>query len=226
MTIEGWEKLLTFVNLRFLFFGLEVTLKLAIIVSILSFLIALPLGIHRASTRGAMRLPSTIFVDIVRNTPVLVMLFLVRFGTPEFGLRVTSFTSAVIAMTIYNSAMLAEIVRAGIESIPHGQFEAADASGLAFHQKYALVILPQALRNMLPALVGQFIILLQGTTLASAVSVLELTGAGQVLFTRLGNPLETFTLLAVIYFALDYALSVFRTQLEHRTRATLAVALD
>src|SRR5579872_4106871 len=188
MTLVGWERLLTLVNLRFLLIGLEVTVELAIIVSVASFCMALPLGIYRSATRGALRWPSSIFVDIVRNTPVLVMLFLVRFGLPTLGIRVNSFTAAAIAMTIYNTAMLAEIVRAGIESIPRGQFDAAEGSGLASYQVYALVVLPQALRNMLPALVGQFIILLQGTALASAVSVLELTGAGEVLFTRLGNP--------------------------------------
>ena len=226
MTLVGWERLLTLVNLHFLLIGLEVTVELAIIVSVASFCVALPLGIYRSAVRGAARWPSSIFVDIVRNTPVLVMLFLVRFGLPTLGIRVNSFTAAAIAMTIYNTAMLAEIVRAGIESIPRGQFDAAEGSGLASYQVYALVVLPQALRNMLPALVGQFIILLQGTALASAVSVLELTGAGEVLFTRLGNPLETFTLLAAIYFVLDYALGVLRMHLESRSRTTLAVAVD
>lgn len=226
MTLEGWEKLLTPVNVWFLARGLWTTLELAVIVNVLSFLLGALFGVYRASVSGLLRWPSTIFVDGIRNTPLLVLIFFMRFGPPTFGLRLDSFTAAVVAMTIYNSANLAEVVRAGIESVPLGQGQAAIASGLTPFQTYRWVILPQALRNMLPALVGQFIILVQGTSLVSAISVIELTGAGEILFNRYGNPLETFALIGFLYFLVDFSLANARAHLENRVGAAGVAPAD
>lgn len=226
MTLDGWAKLLTPVNLWFLAKALGTTLELALLVAVVSFPIAAVLGIYRATTTGVVRWPSTIFVDGIRNTPLLVLIFFMRFGPPTVGVRFDSFTAAAVAMIIYSSANLAEVFRAGIESVPRGQRQAAMAIGLTSVQAYVRIVLPQAFRNMLPALVGQFIILLQGTALVSAFSVIELTGAGEILFNRYGNPLETYAFIGLIYFTVDFALANGRALLERRYGAAGVAPAD
>ena len=226
MTLDGWAKLLTPVNLWFLTKALGTTLELALLVATASFPIAAVLGIYRASTSGVLRWPSTVLVDGIRNTPLLVLVFFMRFGPPTLGFRLDSFTAGAVGMTIYSSANLAEVFRAGIESVPRGQRQAAMAVGLNAFQTYTRIVLPQALRNMLPALVGQFIILVQGTSLISAFSVIELTGAGEILFNRYGNPLETYAFIGLVYFAVDFALANVRALLERRLGTTGVAPAD
>lgn len=196
------------------------TLELALAANVLSLLLAVVVGLYRAKVRGVWRWPATIYVDTLRNLPVLVVLFVMRFGPPVLGVSLDSFTAALIGLTLYNSAHLAEIVRAGIDNVPAHQTDAARATGMKPAAVLWWVVSPQALRIMLPALISQFVILLQATSLATAINVVELTRTGQILFSRYGNPLEVFTLIAVVYFLVNYALSQLATTLHSRLSTT------
>jgi len=168
---------------------------------------------------GMWRWPATLYVDALRNTPMLVLLFFVRFGPPTVGIPMEPFVAALVALTIYNSAFLAEIFRAGTQSVPRGQWDAAVASGLRPIRVYLQIVLPQAIRNMLPALVGQLVVAVKSTALVSTINVLELTESGTIIFVRYSNPLQTFALLAVIYFLVNSALSQSGALMERRWRA-------
>jgi len=218
MSLQGWVDLLTRDNLLFLARGLWVTIVVTVLSGAISTVFGLALGTYRSLARGWARLPATLFVEAFRNLPVLVLVYFIRFGSSGLGVSFGAISAAVIGLSLYGSAMCAEAFRAGIESVPRGQLVASRASGLRLLQAYRFVILPQAVKYALPSYVGQLIVLLQATTLVSAIGVLELTGAATVLFNRYANPLETFVLLAVVYLILDYLLSLIRRRLERAQR--------
>lgn len=237
MSWRGWERLADVGALGFLAEGLLTTIELAVLANIISFGVGLLVGTYRALTAGLWRWPATIYTDALRNVPVLVLLFFMRFAPPTVGLRMSSFVAALVALSLYNSAHLAEIVRAGIASVPTDQTQAALASGLGRTTILWSVIYPQAIANMLPAFVSQFVILVKATSLATAINVIELTRAGQILFARYGNPLEVFTVIALTYFAFNYTIStviwkVYRRRLQWRSgseapsRSGLALSTD
>jgi His/Glu/Gln/Arg/opine family amino acid ABC transporter permease subunit len=207
------------VNLQFLARGLLVTLELSLIACVLGALLGAVVGIYRSQALGVWRWPATLYVDALRNTPMLVLVFFMRFGPPAAGIPMEPFIAAVVALTIYNSAFLAEIFRAGTQSVPRGQWDAAAASGLGRVRIYLQIILPQAVRNMLPALVGQLVVVVKSTALVSTINVMELTQSGTIIFVRYSNPLETFALLAMIYFVVNSALTQSGALLERRWRA-------
>jgi polar amino acid transport system permease protein len=134
-----------------------------------------------------------------------------------FGAYFDVFWSATIALTVFTGAYLAEIVRAGVQNIPAGQVEAAYSTGLSYFQTMRRIVLPQALKQMIPAIVGQFIAIFKDTSLAFVIGVLELTFVAQGLDNRLMvYPFEIWTTVAVLYFVCCYAMSVYAARLERR----------
>ncbi|MBO8126640.1 MAG: amino acid ABC transporter permease [Firmicutes bacterium] len=206
-------------NIPYLWEGLKTTLKLAAISIGLSFVLGTLLGMAKLSKRALIRIPATLYVEIVRGTPLIMVIFWVFFLIPILvGHSIQPFTSAVAAFTIFTSAYIAEIVRAGINSIPVGQTEAALASGLTYWQAMRYIILPQAITRMIPPLVGQFISLFKDTSLAYIIGVLELTRRATIINNREFKSFEIFTFTALIYFVLCYAMSRFAKYLEKRRR--------
>jgi len=134
---------------------------------------------------------------------------LLRVPLPEYGVALTAFV-------MFEAAYLAEIVRAGIQSVPRGQAEAATATGLTTTQTMRQVVLPQALRNMIPALVTQFIVLFKDTSLASIIGYVDLTKAAQIVNNREIRPFELYLFIAVIYWLCTYAMSLYARYLERR----------
>jgi ABC-type amino acid transport system permease subunit len=134
---------------------------------------------------------------------------LMRISLPEYGIALTAFV-------VFEAAYLAEIVRAGIQSVARGQVEAANATGLSDRQTMRHVVLPQALRNMIPALVTQFIVLLKDTSLASIIGYIDLTKAAQIVNNREIRPFELYLFIAVIYWSVSYAMSRYAQRLERR----------
>ena len=143
------------------------------------------------------------YVEAIRNTPFLVQLFLIFFGLPALGLRVGANAGAAIAMVLNGSAYTIEIIRAGLESIGHGQTEAARALGLHPFAVFRLVVLPQALRVVVPPLGSQFTLLMLNSSIVSAISADDLTSAAQDVAGRTFRSFEAFIAVTVIYFALS-----------------------
>ena len=198
--------------------GLALTLVLAAV----SLAAALPLGIVLAVGRLAktsiIRWSVTALIWIVRGTPLLMMIFWAYFLVPLLvGKRIPGVLTLVVALVIFTAAYVAEIIRAGVEALPRGQWEAAASLGLTRRQALARVVLPQALRNMLPSLVNQFVSLTKDTSLAFIVGISELTYvASKVNDRTLSHPAEIFFIVAVAYFVICFALTSYARRLERQ----------
>ena len=206
-------------NLKFIFDGLLVTLKIAVISIILSFIIGGILGIIRYAKIPVLSNIVAVAVETIRNLPLILIIFFVYFGLQDPGrswsLDMSVSTAAIVALTIFESAMISEIIRSGLNSVPKGQIEAARSSGLNYIQTLVHIILPQALRNMVPPIVSQFISLLKDTSLAVVISLPELTHHGQTVYAQNGNYIYPVLLLvALIYFVVNYGLSLVARRLE------------
>ncbi len=193
------------------------TLRLAIPAIVLGFLLGIFIGLGRLARSPWIRIPASGYVELFRGVPLVMVIFwfwfilpiLLRVPLPEYGV-------ALAAFVIFEAAYLGEIVRAGIQSVPRGQVEAATATGLTAAQTMRHVILPQALRNMIPALVTQFIVLFKDTSLASIIGYMDLTKAAQVVNNREIRPFELYLFIAVVYWLCTYGMSCYAGYLERR----------
>lgn len=193
------------------------TLRLAIPAIVLGFILGVFIGLGRIARSPWIQVPTTIYVELFRGVPLVMVIFwfwfiipvLLRVPLPEYGVALTAFV-------MFEAAYLAEIVRAGIQSVPGGQVEAATATGLTTAQTMRLVVLPQALRNMIPALVTQFIVLFKDTSLASIIGYVDLTKAAQIVNNREIRPFELYLFIAIVYWLCTYAMSLYARYLERR----------
>ncbi|MBW2674644.1 MAG: amino acid ABC transporter permease [Deltaproteobacteria bacterium] len=198
--------------------GLSLSIVLAFIALTASFAIGLAAGLGRLSKSSLISTPSILYIELIRGNPLIMVIFWVYFFSPVLtGMQMDVFWSATIAFTIFSGAYLAEIVRAGVKAIPPGQMEAATASGLNYFKAMRFVILPQALKMMIPAIVGQFIALFKDTSLAYIIGVFELTTVAQTVNNRLMiYPFEIYTTIAVLYFICCYSMSMVARNLERK----------
>lgn len=202
-------------NLLFLLEGFYVTLKVAFISIILSFIIGGLVGTLRFAKIPVLSKVLVVLVEAIRNLPLLLIILFVYFALPEIGINMSITASAIVALTVFESAMLAEIVRGGLNSIPKGQMEAARSSGLSYVQALRLIILPQALRRMVPNLVSQFISLLKDTSLAVVIALPELLHNAKIIQAQQQSyVIPIFILIALMYFVVNYALSLVAKKLE------------
>lgn len=199
--------------------GLGMTVVLSLISLVLGTLLGFGLGILRT---GGNRLISSVigaWVDLIRGTPFLVQIFLIFFILPEFGIELDAFTAGIIALTNLAACFICEIVAAGIRSVPTGQVEAALASGLSRWQRMCQVVLPQAMRIVLPPLVGQYVLLIKDSSVVSAIGLTDLTRVGWLVVQRVPNGLLVFFLVGVGYFIVCYPLIMLARRLERRMGA-------
>jgi polar amino acid transport system permease protein len=198
--------------------GLSFSILMSVIAISVSFFIGLVVGLGRTSKNLVFRIPSLIYIEVIRGNPLIIVIFWVYFFIPVVtGAFFDVFWSATIALTVFTGAYLAEIVRAGVQNIPPGQVEAAYSTGLNYFQTMRRIILPQALKQMIPAIVGQFIAIFKDTSLAFVIGVLELTFVAQGLNNRLMvYPFEIYTTVAFLYFICCYAMSRYARRLEIR----------
>ncbi|MDR3100960.1 MAG: amino acid ABC transporter permease [Paraburkholderia sp.] len=198
--------------------GVSITLIISALGLVASFPIALALGLALVSPLRWLRRAAGVWSRLVRGIPLLMLIFWAYFAVPlVVGAEVSAFTTAVCAIIVYESAFLAQIVRAGLEGLSLGQMEAARSNGLSWLQSMRHVLLPQALTNMLPSIVNQFVSIIKATSLAYVIGVPELTySAAQVNTITLTKPLQTFLVLAAFYFVLCFAISRFAGRLERR----------
>jgi general L-amino acid transport system permease protein len=200
--------------------GLYLTLLLAVVAISLSFPVGVLVGIGRVSRLPAIRGFATLYIELIRGIPLIaLLLWFFVFVTLLSGDAVTRVARAMIALTIFTSAYVGEIVRAGIQSVPRGQTEAARAVGLSAMQTMGYVVLPQAVKNMIPALVGQFISLFKDTSLTVIIGLSELVGTGRSLLAitqYLHDEREVYVFLLVAYFVFSFAMSSASRALERR----------
>ncbi|HYZ91429.1 MAG TPA: amino acid ABC transporter permease [Actinomycetota bacterium] len=206
--------------------GLGITAQLAAISVILSLTLAVPLALARLSRHPRLRAPFPgaggtarvigLLVETVRSSPLFMLIIYTFIAAPKVGLDLTPFWAGVSALTLYTSCVTSEIVRAGILSLERGQFEAAEALGLGYVDRLRFVVLPQALRRMVPAIVSQLVTLIKDTSLVSFITVVELARRGQILEQTANNPIETSLVLMAMYFVVNFALSEISRRLELR----------
>ena len=181
-----------------------------------AFWLGLAVGLMRLSKKRWVYIPALVYIEIIRGVPLLMLIFWFYFLAPILlGHKLPEATSALISFIVFTSAYIAEIVRAGVMALPKGQMEASRGTGLSHIQAMRLVILPQALRNMIPSFVNQFVSLTKDTSLASIIGVNELfRAAGQVNNRELTAPTEIFIAIAVLYFLICYVLTALSRRLE------------
>jgi polar amino acid transport system permease protein len=198
--------------------GLALTLALAAVALTLATPLGMVLALGRVSRFWFLHLPASAFVFFVRGLPLIMVIFWAYFLVPlALGTAVPSFITMIYALVFFEAAYLAEIIRAGIQSVPKGQVEAARSLGLSYTQCMARIVLPQALRNMIPSLVNQFVALTKDTSLAFIVGINELTyAASQVNNRTMTNPAEIFFIVAVMYFVICFSLTSLARHLESR----------
>lgn len=170
----------------------------------------------RLSGRKWLALPAAAYIEVIRSTPLLAQLYFLYFGLPSLGVNLGEIVTGVLALALNSGAYAAEILRAGILSIPRGQIEAAVSSGLSYSQRMRYVVLPQAIGVTIPPLLGQAIVLVKDSALLSLISVVELTRAGQILTSERFMPAEGFLTTAAFYLLLYYALKGFSTWTQRR----------
>lgn len=188
--------------------GAWLTVQLSALSMVLSLGIAVLGAFARTSGPRWLRVLIAAYVELVRNTPFLVQVFIIFFGLPAVGVRVDANAGALIAMVLNGSAYTIEIVRAGIEAVTHGQIEAARALGLHRVQAFRLVILPQALRAIFAPLGSQFILLMLNSSVVSVISADELMAAAQDVQSRTFRSFETYIVAFVAYFLLSSLFSL------------------
>lgn len=193
------------------------TLRLALPAIVLGFLLGTLIGLARLAHSPWVSLPAKIYIEFFRGVPLVMVIFWFWFIVPALlGRSLPEYAVALTAFVIFEAAYLAEIVRAGVQSVPRGQVEAAIATGLKRAPMMRYVILPQALRNMIPALVTQFIVLLKDTSLASIIGYVDLTKAAQIVNNREIRPFELYLFIAVVYWICSYAMSRYARHIENR----------
>ena len=193
------------------------TLRLAIPAIVLGFLLGIFIGLARLAQSRWIRVPATLYVEFFRGVPLVMVIFWIWFVIPQLlRLPIPEYGVALTAFVIFEAAYFGEIVRAGVQSVPRGQVEAATALGMTGTQSMTWVVLPQALRNMVPALVTQMIVLFKDTSLASIIGYLDLTKAAQIVNNREIRPFELYLFIAVVYWICTYSMSRVARRLEHR----------
>jgi len=203
--------------LKFLALGLVTTLELAVVAIFFSFIGGVLLALGRLSTIAAVRWICTIYIEGMRALPVLLVIFFCYYALPRIiNVPLQPFTAGAIAMSVFTAALVAEIVRACILAVPKGLTEAALSQGLAPVQILRLITLPIAIRQMMPALVAQFVTLLKDTSLTAVINIVELLKSGQLVYTNLPpyQPIPVFALVALIYFVCNFGLASVGRRLE------------
>jgi polar amino acid transport system permease protein len=197
--------------------GLGVTILYTIGTIVLGLAIGLATGLLRLSRSKFVTLPLIAYVEIFRCTPLLVQIIWFYYALPVvLGIDIPAHVAAVLVLSLYTGAFYAEIVRGGVNSIERGQWDAAHALGLRRVQLLRLVILPQAVRRMIPPFMNQSIIQLKNTSLVSTIAVADLLYEGQMITSATYRPLEVYTMIAVLYFAVLFPLTLGAQWVEQR----------
>ncbi len=195
--------------------GALITLQIALFGSLFGFCGGTLLGIAQTSHSKILSYLVTIYVTIIRGTPMLLQIMFFFLMLPFIGIHISPLTTAIIAIGINSSAYISQIVRSGISSISKGQLEAATTLGISRYDTTRYIVLPQALRVVLPALGNEFITLIKDSSLASTIGVLELYKRGDIIVSQSYNALGVYTLVGILYLCMTSLVSLLFLKLEH-----------
>ncbi|MEZ5590654.1 MAG: amino acid ABC transporter permease [Gammaproteobacteria bacterium] len=193
-----------------------IALQIAFATILLSWLCGLVGALAKTSSYRLLRWPAEFYIWFMRGTPTLIQIFIVYFGLPQMGMRLSPFVAGVIALGLSSGAYVAEIVRAGLKAIPRGQFESAQALGMSYSQTMRDIILPQVTRIIVPALTNEAINTLKNTSLLSTITVVELTLYTQTLIAATFKPFDFYIVAALLYLLMTTLLSWFANWFEKR----------
>lgn len=209
----GWQ------DIEALLRGALWTLALCAISGVLGTVLGGVIGLAATSPSRIARWVATALVTFVRGIPLLIIVFFAYFGIPLLfpDLSLSAFATAVIALTVFASAYLAEIFRGSINAVPRGQWEAADALGLGYFKKLRYVVLPQAMRIVVPPAIGFLIALIKDSSLVTVIGFVELTHAGTITSNLTANPILTYSVVAAFYFVICYGVSRLGRWYEQRS---------
>jgi polar amino acid transport system permease protein len=201
-----WD--VVFDNLPFLLSGLRMTLLISAITLVASVILGMAVALADMSRFWPLRLLGQLWGEVIRNTPILVQLLWMYYVLPiVFGIDLSAFMACIIGLSVYSSAFIAEVYRAGIQAVPKGHREAAQVLGLSPLHTFTRIVLPQALRTILPPLAANFVQLIKYSSLAAVISVGEVTRRAMELSATTFRPLEIFTFVAVVYLLICWPLA-------------------
>ncbi|CAB1079206.1 ABC transporter, permease protein (cluster 3, basic aa/glutamine/opines) [Olavius algarvensis Delta 1 endosymbiont] len=213
----NWDFISALLNWRLLSIGLVNTIKLAAVCLVCGLFLGLFVGAARYSKKWVFNWPATVFVEVFRNTPALVQIMWFFFALPILlPFDIDSFTAAFLGLMLNTVAFSAEIFRGGIQSIAPGQWEAGKAIGMTYVQQMRRVILPQAIKRMIPAFTNRGVELTKMTSLASVIAYAELIHQAKTISTMNFNPIETYTIVAVVYFFLIFPITLLVRRFEKK----------
>jgi polar amino acid transport system permease protein len=187
-----------------LLWGALTTIEITLLSIVLAMALGLVLAVVRSSSSKMVTLPATIFVDLIRGTPLLLQIFYIYYVLPLAGVTLDAFTAGVIALSMNYAAYLSEVFRSGIVAVPAGQREAAWSLGIPARETMTRVVLPQAIRLVIPSVGNYFVSLFKDSALVSVIALTELMRAGQLLASSTFKHFEIFTIVALIYLAISY----------------------
>ena len=199
--------------------GLRMTLIISISSIFLAMVIGLVVSLMRLSGVKVLDIISKTYVDIIRGTPLIIQAFFLYFGLPDLlNFRIDNLTAGIIIMSLNAGAYMSEVFRGGILSVPYGQTEAARSLGLSNAKTMRKVIIPQAVKNMVPAFINQMIISLKDTSLLSVIGLGELTQRGQIVVAATYNSFEIYFIIGVMYFVLIKLISLLGDYVERKLK--------
>lgn len=192
------------------------TIQISLIALVGSFLLGAVIAVFRIAPIKPLNWIGTAFVEFIRNIPLLLVVFFFYLGLPALGISLDGFVSGTLGLTIYTAAFIAEAIRAGIQSVPRGQLEAARSSGLSYIQAMNLVILPQAIKIVLPSIGNQFINLVKNSSILAVVAGMDLMYFADLVNSDTFQPLSVYTIVALFYLVLTLPLSFLVHYMERR----------
>jgi polar amino acid transport system permease protein len=203
-------------SLPFFLKGVSMTVAISGLSLLAGTIIGFIAGIMRAGRNKILRAIVGAWVDLIRGTPFLVQIFIIFFILPSAGIELEAFPAAVIALSNLTASFICEIVAGGILAVPKGQREAATAAGLSHYQQLRYIVLPQAMRTIMPPLVGQYVLLIKDSSVVSAIGVVDITRVGWLTVQRVPEGLMVFGLVGLLYFAICYPMINLSGYLERR----------
>lgn len=206
-----------FQMMPYLLEGALVTIQISVLAMALALVLGLVAAVGRLSRNRVLRAIAGFYIEVVRGTPLLVQLFIVYYGLPSYGIRLEPFTAGFLTLGVHYGAYLSEVYRAGILSVDRGQWEAAASIGMRQTMVMREIILPQAFRTILPPIGNYFISMLKDSALVATISVAELLRTGQLRVAVTFRAMDIYLMVAAIYLAMSYPLSLLIRSLESRT---------
>lgn len=199
--------------------GAKLTLILAFFTVLFGSIIGLLLSLMRLSTSKILKTISAIYVEFIRGTPMLVQIFIIYYSLPSIGIELPDMTAGILALSINSGAYVAEIIRAGIQAVDKGQMEASRSLGMGYGQTMFHIIIPQAFKNILPALGNEFIVVIKESSIVSMIGLHDLMYNANIVRGNIFRPFEPLLVAAFIYFIMTFTLSKLLGLLERRMKA-------